>query len=405
MKDIAIWGTGGVCNKVLPFILLSNEYRVVCFYDNNSLKWGQKIMNIPIKKYSRTDKIFIVICSESWQEIITQINGSYRKDWMTYRDVLNNNTLEYSVYSFLRKLPNGKTGLNQYLKSRKLAVIYGNCQTNIYNKIFMLSDDFKKKYVVIEIPNVFDLKNNYRDLMKNDDSFWKSIDLFIYQEVKETFGIEFSTRKILNKLKPGCTKVKIVNVFFTGYFPGYRSRKFDVLKGYLDVGEIAFPYEDKIFIDLAANFSFDQTLEKLIDPFLLSENEILKNANDSLEELKRREKGADVKIVDYIENNWKSYRLFYAVNHPVNQLLLEYTNRILKYLKIDVVKFAVCDIERLCGDLSYCAMPIYPCVLNAMNWQGTYFDKGKLLDEWVGFNEYYAYYYNGIHNFLSKRKR
>ena len=48
-------------------------------------------------------------------------------------------------------------------------------------------------------------------------------------------------------------------------------------------------------------------------------------AENSIKELKRREDETSIPIVDFIQNNQSSTKLFHVMNHPVNALLLEYS--------------------------------------------------------------------------------
>ncbi|PVZ70242.1 WcbI family polysaccharide biosynthesis putative acetyltransferase [Pelagibaculum spongiae] len=56
----------------------------------------------------------------------------------------------------------------------------------------------------------------------------------------------------------------------------------------------------------------------------------------SISELKNRELRVDVKVVDYIIENYATERLFHTFNHPTSLLLIEYSSRILKHLGLSV---------------------------------------------------------------------
>ena len=59
-------------------------------------------------------------------------------------------------------------------------------------------------------------------------------------------------------------------------------------------------------------------------------------AENSIKELKRREDETSIPIVDFIQNNQSSTKLFHVMNHPVNALLLEYSRRIAKAVGLNV---------------------------------------------------------------------
>ncbi len=189
---IAIWGTGLYARKL--YKLERKKYEVVCFYDNNKEKWGQKLYGIPVRQWNNQDNIKIIIASSYWEEILKQLLG---QDLRLLHDVipfhfLHCRSIEYGV---LKKISGGGKNilpLIQKLKdSKKVAVIYGNCQTTILRKILLLNPYFADKFFFIIIPTVCDYNTGEEmrelwDTLLEHDEFWEQIDLFLCQKVNES---------------------------------------------------------------------------------------------------------------------------------------------------------------------------------------------------------------------------
>lgn len=80
---------------------------------------------------------------------------------------------------------------------------------------------------------------------------------------------------------------------------------------------------------------FSEALNVIKDSTFLNGDEIEKKINQSFENLQMREKYTDIKISDYIKNHYQERQLFFAPNHPVNEVLMECTKRIIKSLNYD----------------------------------------------------------------------
>lgn len=117
-------------------------------------------------------------------------------------------------------------------------------------------------------------------------------------------------------------------------------------------------------------------LSCVMDEDFVETVEIIDNAENSIHELYLREEGCDIKITDYIEENYKEEQLFYSKNHPNERLLNEYVNRLVEYLGYKRRRFSIVDILINCGSLKGQDMPVYPCVVKALGlkrWETEYY--------------------------------
>lgn len=140
----------------------------------------------------------------------------------------------------------------------------------------------------------------------------------------------------------------------------------------------------------------------------ISKNDIDKKVKESFLKLQEHEMNVDIKISDYIENNYRKKQLFYSPNHPVEDLLLEYCNRILTYMGFSQIKYQQSDLITECITLKGQDIPIYPSVINCLGLKEyeTRFYINRYVDsELVGsFHEYIELYYYSNNKCFRKEK-
>lgn len=370
--QIAIWGTGLFARKF--YQIEHKNYEVRCFYDNNREKWGQMLYGIPVKKWNGHDTPKIIIASSYWQEILEQLS---EQGLRVFYDVipfqfLHCKSIDYHV---LKNIPGGMNSAYSLCKlkgTRKVAVIYGNCQTLKLREILLLNPSFADKYFFVTIPAICDYNagKKARELwntLLSHDEFWKQIDLFLYQKVNETnrFCCELATDHIVKKLSSDCQVVSIINIFFDGYFVQRIKNNYNIMQEIHQSG--LFPSGD-IFVNelLEKGFSEEDILEQIRDENFIA-SEIIEQASDeSLSELKEREEDADIKISDYIELNYRKKQLFYSPNHPINTVLIEYARRIIRYLGLKDDEIREDIVYMKAGSLKGQDIPVYPSVIKTL---------------------------------------
>ena len=254
------------------------------------------------------------------------------------------------------------------LTDKKIACLWGNCQTGVLERIFTFYQDFAKEYVIVELPRVYEYELYAEIIMHlmERDSFWKHVDLFIYQTVKKNnrFHEIMATEGILRRLRAETVKVNILNLYFMGYFPqmaGKPERK--------RPAEYRFKlYYNDCYIDkmLSSGMQHDMIKAESMRENLISADEVLMTALSSLRELAEREKEADIKITDYIIEHYREERLFYSPNHPSEKLLLEYAARIMTYLGYSDNRISITDMYISCGSLKEQDIPVYPSVIKTL---------------------------------------
>lgn len=397
MKEkIAIWGTGKVAKRF--YILYCKEFDVACFFDNKAKSYKEeeceKLYGIPILRWSPENIYKIVIASSFWREIADQLNGYGLLPFKDYVLWKHTTDCEPVWYSDIYELMNMRGGVKEYrlcFENKKIAIVYGNCQTRVIGRILKSNRSFRQDYVIVTVPMVFEYetKKEMLEYLINDECFWKQVDLFVYQPVSENnkFSPILCTDRVIDNLKETCKKVEILNLYFTGYFPQMIVGGSKVLNELNQAGLI--PFGDKYIDGFIENgMNQEEIMNIVLDENFIGAAEIIQNAESSLAELERREQQADVKITDYIKEHYQKKQLFYSCNHPNEELILEYTNRLLKFLNYDETEISIPDYFISCGSLKGQDIPVYPSVIKAFGMEkyekkyypNRYIDSRILLD-------------------------
>ena len=255
---------------------------------------------------------------------------------------------------------------------KKCAVAFGNCQAATIQDLLLKHPEFMREYFILELPFEYDyhpgLDNN---LFANGAKFLQLVDLFIAQPIERLsyWKAFMSAKKFIEKLRTD-TKIVIVPDFdFRAYFPQYvrpnpRNKKMEVHQNGI------FPFADKYVDEIMEHSGMNPDVEKILDTIsdenFISAEKIQKNIDESLDKLKKDEWICDVKMSDYVENNFRFKQIFFAPTHPSPLVMVELTRRILRFIgmKSDIfLNYSnFLDDKSLAAAMIGTDEPIYPAV-------------------------------------------
>lgn len=201
--------------------------------------------------------------------------------------------------------------------NKKAVVVYGNCHTEIISQMLESCPEFNEKYYVIptkRIQNIKDPQELYGDC-------YSQCDVFIHQSIRlnNRYGEEYASEKIIERLKPGCIVISIPNVYHLPlcFFPQYS-----------DAPELRKDGVTYFFRDSIIDSHIDKPLSLLAsvkadykNPNLYEKEKIIASFEAFIDKVKKREKDWDIKVSDFILDNYRSHQLFYDPNHPTNFFL------------------------------------------------------------------------------------
>ena len=251
---------------------------------------------------------------------------------------------------------------------KKLALLYGNCQIVYLTNYLVETTSFLERYImVVNMPAVQSLDMERKTGIS--PALLKSLDLFIYQKVggggRHPYGENLTTSVITKQLNPSCVQLMIPNLYFKGYFPQDIKNKRNVLVGSKWHLNGVIPYGDFVLETFFARKRTDSELEHhLLNEHLFLKEYVIWRAKNSLDELKKREEVCDIRMSDYIEENYKTQILFHTPNHPADILTFELLKRILQKLQMlpDVTYKKLIQNDKL-------EMLIYPSVQSHLGLQ------------------------------------
>ena len=248
----------------------------------------------------------------------------------------------------------------------KKCLIYGNCQTEYIENSLIENPDFSNIYSEIFSKKVHQIKQ--KDIPELE-TIISEIDLFIYQPVSDNYRkmTSLGTDYLKSRIKSDCIVISFPVAYFTGYHPEmiylkpidnqpikgdvYNYHDFNILSGF---------YQGQTTKDLIA---------KIFNESFYSPYYIKKNFDLTISELEKREASLDIKISQFIRNNYQFINLFNTINHPHHPIIGYIINCVLEILGLDhqYSKSDFINGEHIIEYNNY--FPIYPSVKKILNLQ------------------------------------
>lgn len=247
---------------------------------------------------------------------------------------------------------------------KKIAVIHANCYGNAYIEFLNKSQDFTEKYFIYPSPLLHVNKSG-----RLYDALIRVCDLFIHQDIRKenAFGYYLSDEYLLPRLKESCKRLVVPNLvpYADVIFPQ------SFVTATLKINHLVNRTQDELFV---GNLIIDEVFQKggdieeimksFMDINIVSEEEKQRCREyffEKIESLKRREENWDVKISDYILENYQEYKLFTDLSHPSLRLMTEICRRIGVALNLK-------DIDNISIDYDYemVEMFVMPWVKDAL---------------------------------------
>lgn len=367
-KDVVIWGAGNQGREA--YYRLRDGYEVVGFYDSDVTKTGKEIVDGKRVLAYKRHEFFIVVACGKWMEVVRKLQEGglvVQEDFLPFHMLERKRLRLHDMMECMDAV-----GIKKYLdvvrETKQIALIYGNCQTEIIANMLEYNKDFHSRYALLRVPQI----HLYKDEDQMKQIFYKNglmekVDLFIYQNVKEDnrFSPWLGVARILEQMGAGCKKLCIHNIYFDGYFIQYDA---DENRYFTNMNQKDFPYTDGIVHELVAEGKgIDEIIEMINETDFIPPETVLEKCEKSIENLRKREVKVDVPIVDYIEKHYREEQLFYTYNHPKNIVIYEYVKRILKAVGIgNADEFTEEELNLAFGTLRINNFPVFPCVISAL---------------------------------------
>lgn len=294
-KKIIVFGAGMRGEK---FVYQHyDEMTIYCFWDNN--KTGE-CLGYPVRKPEFRKDCFIFVAATAYREIREQL-------------------ICMGYHEFEDFIP-------AQLCKKKMAVAYGNCHLGMVKRYLECSRGFTAEYDFYPFPMIQEMKDidiEYPDILRR-------CSLFLHQSVRKdnVYGENYSSGKMLQYVDKSCRVISVPNLYGMpkylfpqtghGWYKGY-FRPFQI-----DSNVIAWLKNAKSREDIMNDI--------FVRGGVYTQAEIIKLWEDFKIKLQEREQEWDVKISDYIFENYKKEKLFCDPNHITSRMAQEIALRILEYM-------------------------------------------------------------------------
>lgn len=345
-KKIVLFGAGDKGRKF--YVDFCRELKIDHCISNNPEEKVFKIENnricdvMPIGKSVKNEDDFIIICASDSISMQTQLSDLGYCMGMDY--------IDSELYRILAG-------------DKKIALFYGVCYMRAIKECLDYSDAFRGNY------NSFYFLDYVKYSMTEKSLFYlliESCDLFIFTSYLAPHSLRQLDAFFL-RLKNDCTKVSIPLITFTGFHPRIRGKVNDS-NPYCIISSKApyspFSIEDLNINSLIEEHKFTSEIVDIVSDLNYYSKDFLENnLVKEIQRLRFAEKFSNIKISDFIQENYDKARLFLNESHISNILLIELSKRILIYLKIPFGNLE--EVVTALPPLLYTTeVPVYPSIIH-----------------------------------------
>jgi hypothetical protein len=210
-------------------------------------------------------------------------------------------------------------------------IIYANCQRNFVARTLKASSSFNRHFEIENnVPFNFEAINQKYVI---PDETLKNTKLFLYQPIAQEKYEEQSSDYILSRLPSDCVHISFPHLQFNGYHPQYIHNSLNPPTEDYPFGK--FPYGDRNVIQMFdAGIPKEEIIKEVSRVNFYSKESLLKVVNSTLDNLAVREADTDIRISNFIRDNYRYQRLFHTVNHPANIIGIIIVSQILAKLNM-----------------------------------------------------------------------
>lgn len=296
----AIFGAGIIGGEFLTEYWGKIEIQFVLDNQKEGFFHGKKL-----KKPEYREDVFIIVTSNRYYEIRKQLLS-----------------LGYSEFSDF---------VPYQIFDKKMAIAYGNCHMQAVRECLEHKKAFVQEYGFYPFPTIqtMNMLDNYMDVLKH-------CEMFIHQSIRKEnkFGEEYSSESIMKYLSGKCQIISIPNLYGMPKWC-FPQQKLDKERGI--AGRWYFTAGEDVNIEkwIKEGKTKEEIKTYMVNGGVYKKEEILNMWEYFQERLFEREKQWDIKISDYIFDNYKTQKLFYDRLHISDILVGEISSRLLSYMGYD----------------------------------------------------------------------
>lgn len=203
----------------------------------------------------------------------------------------------------------------------KTVVFYGSCQLEAISKLLNKIIKFKNSKLII----------NWQYMIANTElpEYLFDCDIFIYQPYSGP-KVKYHTKEIISKLKKD---VKIISIPFLSFGGYWADSITDIRNNLTKTNKLIYGLFPQQSFELSKYLTLKEAYENF-DKTVISSDKIKQHLEICFEKMQQVEENCDIKVVNYIRDNYKTEQVFFTIQHPCNNLLIFTVQQILKLLNI-----------------------------------------------------------------------
>lgn len=381
-KKVIIFGAGKIAEDF--YLEYSDRFDFECCISNVAKEWGEKKLcgKLDIKPYSKTffsKDTYIVVCGEyAFKTVSHQMTADGFEMFVDFND-----------YQIVKAV----------IAEKKIVLFRGSCILRDAYESLLKVPAFNEQYQGIFVQDKQASTKYENPLLKYAALI---CEYYIYSyRIMSTAPIYILQK---DELAEGCKTISVSNQTFSGYWPqadpDITHRNPYWIHTYNSKRDRFFYHNMFLYSDLVINELIEQgeskeeIIKKISSDDFLDEKVIDRNLRRAFKSMQIADRGADVKMADYVMENYKAKRVYQNFEHMDKCVIWEYVRQILDKMGLDIGETYELEDEAPRYNHNGSDIPIYPCVIKylGLNWinrgdkyEVVFYDKVMLLtfDEYI----------------------
>lgn len=221
----------------------------------------------------------------------------------------------------------------------KKVLVYSTCQGLMIREHLYNCPEFMAEYDYVEVVQNYQLiwgKQNFLDDPIRAD-YLKNCDVFIHQPLNDSYGSN-ATSALLPYLKPTAKQITIPYIWNTAFWPLVESQIVDTTDNFHVVSKSIIKNKGVITSLVDRGLSYDNIRSLYLEGKI--DFKYQHRWDKVITVLQLKEKNTDIKVVDFILDNYKKTKLFANTSHPTSVLIKYMTEQILSILGFENFSFS-----------------------------------------------------------------
>lgn len=353
-RKLILWGSG---DKAKEFYLAYKERLNIVgimkdsYSEENTANWQDELSIIGWEEYDENED-YLIICDSPFAHVENQIIGF---GFLIWDDYLDANLIDVMF------------------EERKIAIVAGNCQIATICDFLKEIKGFTKEYHILRF-STHCWKSRWS--IKSISYLKNLCDLYICMKHEEGDKKFFSKEELPDK----CKIVTLPSALSRMYWPQIKMNREKAQNEYFlfpkkSSGHAPFEYGDNnINLMIREGKSVEEIISLLTSDTFYEPIQIENHFDREMRVLEYEEDGCDIKISDFVKENYRKQMLYRDMVHMQVSLICEMIKRILQHLDMSTDEAEVLekDTENPVWQEynTHCTeVPVYPCVAKKLGLQ------------------------------------